>query len=81
MAEPQHIDAAILDALRRYATSGAATYVVRNCLRSPSVAGLNLTTAQVRRRLMLLERAGRVERVTSNYLVMIVWRVKEGQGT
>lgn len=80
MSAPLQIDAAILDALRYYGANGAATYVVRNVLRSRQGGGLDFSTAYVRRRLMRLERAGKVERVPSNYPVMIVWRVKDAAG-
>lgn len=47
------------------------TYVAANRLRSQ---GYKVSTSQVRRRLMKLEREGRVERVSSPYLVQICWR-------
>ena len=47
------------------------TYVAANRLRSQ---GYKVSTAQVRRRLMKLEREGRVERVSSPYLAQICWR-------
>jgi DNA-binding MarR family transcriptional regulator len=59
-------DLSVLEALKcSYPPS--ATYMVRYWSRGA------LTTPQVLRSLKKLERAGRVERVSSRYLVMICW--------
>jgi len=57
------------------------TYVVRNILASHPAghearrpAYKNLGTPFIRRRLFALERAGRVERVSSSYAVQICWK-------
>lgn len=68
------IDAAILAYLRSERwRCGQVTYVIRNALQMDKVA--NLKTYQVCYRLAKMEAAGKVERVPSNYAVMICWRV------
>lgn len=62
-------DDQIIAALTKWGT-GAMTYVAANVLRSD---GHKVTTTEVRRRLMKLERDGRVRRVPSPYAVQICW--------
>lgn len=68
------IEKAILEALT-WRISGYPTYVLRNWL--PRDMRTCLSTPQVLYHLKKLEAAGKVERVPSNYAVMICWRVKE----
>lgn len=62
-------DEQILAALTKWG-DGAMTYVAANVLRSE---GHKVSTAQVRRRLMKLEREGRVKRTATIYATQIRW--------
>ena len=75
-------EGAVLEALHRHGR--AATYVVRNCVESPSSwldgrlvigRGPTLTTAQVLRVLRRLERQGKVRQAPTNYAVMLCWEL------
>jgi hypothetical protein len=74
-------DAEILAIVRRYA-NGVMTYVVRNILASKPWVGdthsqvyQGLRTDFIRRRLIALEKAGKVKRVRSGYAVMLCWAI------
>jgi hypothetical protein len=67
--------------VRRYA-NGVMTYVVRNILASKPWVGdthsqvyQGLRTDFIRRRLIALEKAGKVKRVRSGYAVMLCWAI------
>lgn len=71
------LDSLILKRLAGWGGS-APTYVVKNIVNSPRpkhTTGYN--TGQIRRRLFALEKQGKVRRVKSRYLVMIVWALVE----
>lgn len=61
----------ILAATREWATS-SMTYVIKNRLRSK---GFRVETPWVLRQMKRLERAGRVQRVSTNFAVQLCWRV------
>lgn len=63
-------DDEILSVLAFYAGAGRPSYVIRNCLGRKRV-----TTPWVLRQLKRLEKAGKVERTSSLWAVMINWRV------
>jgi hypothetical protein len=66
-------DAQILAAMAAR-PEGIMTYVIRNILdREHGYRGLK--TADVRRRLMKLERQGIVARVASSYAVQLCWKI------
>lgn len=65
-------DDMILAAVRK--GPATATYVVRNRIRNNG-RGPDLTTAQVLRRLKVLESRGIVQRVPSAYAVMLCWSI------
>ena len=69
-------DEEIIASLTRW-NGRAMTYVAANILRSQ---GFNVRTDWVLRQLKRLEREGRVERVSSPYLVQICWRPKATGG-
>lgn len=66
-------DEEILSAVSRWGNR-AMTYAVRNWL---SMEGFRIETPWVLRQLKRLERAGKVERVSSVYAVQICWSTKE----
>jgi hypothetical protein len=79
MSEPRPTDEQIMAVVRH--RPDVMTYVVRNVLASRPWGSephhpvfKNLDTSFVRRRLMALEKAGKVERVSTAYAVQICWR-------
>jgi hypothetical protein len=69
-------DEEILSALAFYAGAGRPSYVIRNCLGRKRV-----TTPWVLRQLKRLEKAGKVERTSGPWAVMINWRTPLTKGT
>ena len=78
----QPTDAEILGVVASYGSAGVMTYVVRNILASkPSAwrnepqrpAYRNLRTPFVYRRLIALEKAGKVRRIRSCYATQLCW--------
>lgn len=80
-------DEQILGVVASYGV-GVMTYVVRNILASkpcewrkeaPRPAYRNLDTAFVRRRLIAMEKAGKVQRVGSNYATQLCWSLSKAK--
>jgi hypothetical protein len=70
--ERQKLDQEIFDALRYFGKP--ATYVIRNIVAdNPGRRGLK--TAQVLRRLRVMQRRGYVEQAETSYAVMLAWRI------
>lgn len=69
-------DGEIMDVLVVRSGSIMPTYYIKNILRSTFP---KIQTPWVLRRLKLLEKAGRVRRVATNYTTMICWDVVRSQ--
>lgn len=65
-------DAELLAQLRRWGNR-SPTYALRNGL---CMGGFNVETPWVLRQMKRLERAGKVERVPSDWAVMLVWSAR-----
>lgn len=66
----------VLEAVWEHGRSGKMTYVLRNIL---AEGRPNLTTPPILRALRRLEKAGKVERVRTNYAVQLCWAPVEEQ--